>query len=311
MDKQSLQQNLSSLALATAASFKALLHSIALFHALFLGLIVGEVLLIALFFSLLVQSALVAISVALLVLTIFCYLVLRLWVYTKKKQDAEQLSEAFQESIRRLSGAQGPSFEASLTLSQAMLTLSETLKKETKELTFSSSWLKFLRPLTGSLYQRLIRDDRLFIQEQIFERMTQLWLAFIRQEPTHLEAHAHLASHLITYSQLFAHSKKHEARFKALVQRAAEEFKILNDYAPSDVWVHTQLAYTYHDLGMKEEEIKEYEAILALQPQDSETLFKLGVLYFQQGSTSKALSLYEELKKHCPQKSQQLINFYV
>ena len=59
-----------------------------------------------------------------------------------------------------------------------------------------------------------------------------------------------------------------------------------------------------------QQEIKEYESILQLCPSDNDTLFKLGVLYFQQGFNSKGLKVYEALKQHDGQKAEQLINFY-
>lgn len=311
MNKETLQQNLRPLAASALEHFKKLLSSIALFHGAFLSLIAGEVLLIALFFTFLVKSALVALSIGLLVLTIFCYSVLKIWVYTKKRQDFAALSKAFEESIKRLMGDEPTtSFDHVFILSRALLTLSDTLKKDRGAfLDNSRPFLKPFLPLLSLLYQKLIKKDLLFVQEEILSRTVQLWLSFIRTEPTHLEAHASLASTYITFSTLFD-AKKERERFTALMQKAAEEFKILSDYAPSDVWVHMQLAYTYHDLNMRAAEIKEYEAILQLQPGDSETLFKLGVLYFQEGYTAKALSLYEELKKLSPEKSQQLISFY-
>ncbi|MEI6532008.1 MAG: hypothetical protein WCN87_04225 [Chlamydiota bacterium] len=311
MDKETINQNLSPLALSALTAFRGLLHSIALFHAVFWGLMAFEIILIALFFSFLVQSALVAVSIALLTLTVFCYFVLKLWVYTKKRQDFSTLADAFQESIQRLMGQEEHTFSYYGALTKSLLTLSDALKKNPSPSWGENYiWMKPFHPFIAFGYKKLTSEDLLFIQELILGRTSQLWLEFIRKAPTHLEAHAALASTYITFSTFFAEEKKHKERFTALVQKAAEEFKILSDYSPNDVWAHTQLAYTYHDLNMRREEIKEYEAILALQPKDSDTLFKLGVLYFQEGFASKALSLYEELKKLSPQKSEELINFY-
>ncbi len=99
-------------------------------------------------------------------------------------------------------------------------------------------------------------------------------------------------------------------KFRATAERAIEEFKILNAYAPNDPWVHAQLAYSYHDLQMPEEEMKEYETIIRLCPDDKETLFKLGVLYFQQGLNAQGLRVYEELKSSHYQKAEILIQHY-
>ena len=67
------------------------------------------------------------------------------------------------------------------------------------------------------------------------------------------------------------------------------------------------LAYQ-HDFS--EEEIKEYETILSLCPDDKDTLFKLGMLYFQQGFNAKGLRAYERLKRSNYRKAEDLIKFY-
>ncbi len=50
---------------------------------------------------------------------------------------------------------------------------------------------------------------------------------------------------------------------KKYCRRAIEEFKILCQYAPQDPWVHTQLAYGYHDLKMPKEEIGSMRSCLS------------------------------------------------
>src|ERR1700733_5959989 len=130
-------------------------------------------------------------------------------------------------------------------------------------------------------------------------------LKAVKCEPTNLEVHAALANAYVMLSSLYAdpckyhdydeeryvpverHAEQIQAKFRATAERAIEEFKILNDYAPEDPWVHVQLAYSYHDLHMPEEEIREYEIVLSLRPDDKDTLFKLGMLYFQQGLNAK------------------------
>ena len=58
------------------------------------------------------------------------------------------------------------------------------------------------------------------------------------------------------------------------------------------------------------EEIKEYETILKLCPNDKETLYKLGKLYFEQGLNAKGLQVYEILKNSNYIKAESLIHFY-
>ena len=101
-----------------------------------------------------------------------------------------------------------------------------------------------------------------------------------------------------------------EQKFTTCTKRAIEEFKRLNDYHPNDPWVYTQLAYSYHDLQMPHDEIKAYETILDLSPEDTEALYKLGILYFEQGFNAKGLKVYEQMKSHNAQKAESLIRYY-
>lgn len=282
------------------------LQNSALFHAAFIGLLTFELIVIAVFFSFLIKSAFVAISVALFVMTLFCYALLRIWMTTKKKQEFEKLVDQFQDSQNSTI-----SFTHYAHVTKSLHGFAETIRQSQDEfLSGAPLWLSPLKMVLNRFFQRLIRDDRFFMQELILERIITLWIDFIKLEPTHLDAHASLATTYITLSTLFASSKKGTERFKTLVQKATEEFKILNYYAPNDAWVHTQLAKSYHNLGLPLEEIKEYEALRELDPRDADVLLKLGLLYFGQNQTAKALTLYEELKTLNPKKADELIRFY-
>jgi tetratricopeptide (TPR) repeat protein len=106
------------------------------------------------------------------------------------------------------------------------------------------------------------------------------------------------------------YSQEMEDSFKYWSLRAIEELMILDHYAPNQPWIHLQLAYSYSDLQMIDAEIKEYETILALLPNDSQTLFKLGMLYLQQGHNAKALYIYEQLLTIKPDAAEELIWSY-
>ncbi len=105
-------------------------------------------------------------------------------------------------------------------------------------------------------------------------------------------------------------SEETQQKFTSAAERAIEEFKILDDYAPNDQWVHAQLASLYHDIGLPEQEILEFEKMLKIAPQDRQILFRLGVLYFQQGYNAKGLRVYEQLKKSKDKKADELISYY-
>jgi hypothetical protein len=61
---------------------------------------------------------------------------------------------------------------------------------------------------------------------------------------------------------------------------------------------------------MPDYEITEYETLRLIVPADKEILFKLGVLYFQQGRNAQGLRLYEELRKSKDPQASALIHFY-
>ena len=153
-------------------------------------------------------------------------------------------------------------------------------------------------------------------------------LKLVRLEPTNLEIHAALANTYVLLSTLYRDPRRTEgldldrwipperysvemnARFEHSTHCAIEELKILNEYAPNDPWVHAQLAYSYRDLQMPEEEIREYQAILRLRPDDKDTLFRLGVLHFQLGQNAHGLRIYEQLRQSHYKKAAALIKFY-
>jgi tetratricopeptide (TPR) repeat protein len=172
-------------------------------------------------------------------------------------------------------------------------------------------------------WQDIHRMKELLLQASVREH-----IGLVKNQPTSLETHAALANAYVMLSGLYIDPRKMEGyeddrwipedkyneesleKFRIIAERAIEEFKILGEYAPDDPWVHCQLAYSYHDLQMPLEEIKEYEAIQRLIPDDKDNLYKLGILYFQQGWNAKGLRVYEELKRSHYKKGESLIKYY-
>lgn len=170
--------------------------------------------------------------------------------------------------------------------------------------------------------------DYFSFREMLLQKAIDLYLLVVQAIPTDLGAHVSLADAYVSLSGLYADPRKYtefdtkywvppgrygediQEKFFATAHRATEEFKILNEYAPGNVWVHTQLAYSYHDLQMPKKEIREYEIVLKLKPHDANTIMKLGILYFQQGMNAKGLQVYEQLRKVDLKKSKKLIKFY-
>ncbi|MDN3507361.1 MAG: hypothetical protein P0S94_00405, partial [Simkaniaceae bacterium] len=74
--------------------------------------------------------------------------------------------------------------------------------------------------------------------------------------------------------------------------------------------VHAQLASCYHELGMYDQEIYQYESILEAGQTDEEIVFRLGLLYFKQGYTAKGLQTYERLREIDKDRSEELLKHY-
>jgi len=147
-------------------------------------------------------------------------------------------------------------------------------------------------------------------------------ISLIKLTPIDLEVHASLANAYLSLSHLYRSRKGSEhidldllsdeekIKYRAALNQAIEEYKIIDSYAPEDPWVHAQLAACYHELGMVEEEIFHYEQIVNSGQTDSEILFRLGCLYFQQGQTAKGLKIYDKLKSLEDSQATQLLDHY-
>lgn len=204
-----------------------------------------------------------------------------------------------------------------MAIANACCRLSETFSGRESLYYRPYRWLEFLAPKMETFSEWWHWRDIYRMRELLLLASLEEHIKLVRCEPTSLEIHAALANAYVMLSTLYAKQmgKKEfdqslETKFRTTSEKAIEEFKILSDYAPNDPWVHLQLAYSYHDLQMPLEEIKEYEMILRINPDDKEALFKLGTLYFQQGMNAKGLRVYEELKHYNFKKAEILIRFY-
>jgi len=299
-----------------------------LFHLGFLLVAGIEIALFLSFFALLGKSSVLAFLLALFLLSLFSFFVLRLYLQAKKPQQLLLFCEEYLEECKAMMGYQEGIPENHI----ALASLAQKLTKELHEREyFFYSPPEFLQSLkiTMEKFSSFCHwRDLHEMKEYLLSYAIDEHIKAVRCEPTHLEIHAALANAYVMLSSLYADPRKYEGcdeekyipaerlsdemqqKFCEIAGRAIEEFKILNDYAPEDPWIHIQLAYSYHDLQMPEEEMQEYEIVLKLCPEDNETLFKLGMLYFQQGKHAKGLRIYETLKKTHHQKAENLIKFY-
>ena len=281
-------------------------------------------------FSMLVATFVLALHLGLLLVTVCSYAALRLYLQVKKEEGMRGLLEAFQQEWEENFLVEAEQrrlyFES---IANGCCLLAEKLSGQ--------EYRFYAFPFLGEQFASLLEQiscwlhwqDLHFFRKILLEKAVEQYIQIVRLHPTDLEAHAMLANGYVLLSGLYVDPRKVEGMgeerwippgkytaefkqiFRHIAERAIEEFKILNEYAPEDPWVHAQLAYSYCDLQMPLKEIKEYETILELCPDDEETLCRLGKLYFQQGLNAKGLKIYEQLKPINPQRAEQLLVSYV
>ncbi len=327
-DKEHYHEEISKLWTPALRSFNRLIRSYVIFNLVFLIIVCSEVACFLSFFALLSKSTVLAFTLAIFFMTLFSYFVLKLYLQAKKPDQLMDLCDLYLGRCKEIIRYQEGIPEHHIALGQAAQKFAAALHE--KEYSYYEA-----PPLLSSLNPTLERfscfchwKDLHRMKEVLLTTAVEEHLKVVKCEPTNLEVHAALANAYVMLSSLYSDPRKYhdydeeryvpeerfseamQVRFRSTAQKAIEEFKILNDYAPEDPWVHVQLAYSYHDLQMPLEEIREYEIVLSLRPQDKETLFKLGMLYFQQGLNAKGLRIFEALKRTHYAKAESLIKFY-
>lgn len=298
------------------------------FNVFFLGLCISEVVLLICFFAFLMQSLILAFSLAIVFFTFFAYFTLRIYFQTKKPEQFHAVKMRYLNLCKNVMQYQDGYPDHFTALANACSKFANRLHVREYNYYSPPSALWFLASAMERLSCYLHWEDVHLMKEIMLEEAVQENLKFVKCLPTSLEAHAALANAYVMLSGLYIDPRKLDGcdeelwipegkydakfhdKFRFTAERAIEEFKILSEYAPDDPWVHSQLAYSYHDLQMPMEEIKEYETIQKLIPSDKDNMYKLGMLYFQQGMNAKGLKVYEELKKAQYANADNLISHY-
>lgn len=310
------------------ARFQKILKSYTLFNLFFLLLISGEIVYFFVHLTLLVQTFVMAIHLALIFATIFCYFTLHMYAHTRKTEKLMSLKSEFVQACQQIIQEREEEPERYLMIAHTCCKLAVELHAKEYQIYHCPAWCIFLSSSFEKLNCWWFWQDIHFMKEILLQACVSQHIELVRMEPTNLEAHAGLANAYVMLSGLYVdprtvegldddrwipptkYNESFKLKFRSIAEKAIEEFKILSDYAPHDPWVHAQLAYSYRDLQMPKEEIKEYETILQLCPDDKETLFKLGRLYFEQGQNAKGLQVYETLTRSHYKKAESLIHFY-
>lgn len=308
--------------------FKQITRQYALFHITFFAIGCMELAAFVLFFSFLTQSTIFAFSLATLFLSVFTYFVLLFYFQAKKPQQLFEVRKRFmRECQAHFSYAEG-STESHLARTAALEHLLVALHRQ--EYTYYTLPPSFqtLSPLMQKFSVWTHWKDLHQMKELLLLMIVKEQIEVIKLYPIDLGAHARLAATYTALTHLYMDPRKRSPdeehiwvsydytapamieKFKRSALRAIEELKILDIYAPQDPWVHEQLAMLYHHLELPLEEIRAYEILLKAAPHHSTALFRLGVLYFEQGMNAQALRLYEQLKKNHPSQAEELIAHY-
>lgn len=298
------------------------------FNLFFLSLCTIEVICLIFFFAWLAKSLVLALSLAVVFFTIFSFLTLRLYFQTKKPEQFKGIKERYLSTCKGFLTYPEDSSEYHLAIANAYCKFANRIHAKEYNYYRPPSWISFLIPWMEKFACWWHWEDIHSMKELLLQDTVNEHLKLVKAQPTSLEAHAALANAYVMLSGLYIdprnmegydddrwipqnkYNEEFKKKFRFTAERAIEEFKILSEYAPDDPWVHSQLAYSYHDLQMPHEEIKEYETIQKLAPHDKDNLYKLGLLYFQQGLNAKGLRVYEELKKAHYAKAESLIKYY-
>lgn len=312
----------------TITELKRATKSYVRFNIFFMLLLAVETLLLVTCFSIFMISSLLAMMLSAIFFTVFTYFMLRVYFLGKKSEALKSIKDQFVDKCKEFLSYQEGIPECHIALANACSKMAGALQG--MELRYYRAW-PFAHFL-GDFFEKFSCwwhwYDVFKMKELLLTTSVNEHIMLVKCEPTSLELHTALANAYVMLSGLYVDPRKlHidddlpwspfsayedflKTKFRQTAEKAIEEFKILNEFAPNDPWIHTQLAYSYHDLQMPMDEIREYQVVIRLRPDDKEALYKLGVLYFQQGMNADGLRVYEELKQSHYKKAEALIQHY-
>ena len=300
-------------------SFDRKIRSYVRLNGLYILAFVTECVLFITFLPFFLKSAFLAIIIAVFFLTIFSYFILKQYLESQKLSYFETLLENFLESNHdQLAKSTSKEVETAKLCTR----IAHKLYQREYKYYAPPKFLRFLSPILERMSAWMHWRDVHQMREILLNRAVNEHIQLVRKEPTNPDVHALLANAYVMLSGLYVNTENErwvpeqkygdtmQMLFQEAAKNAVEEFKILKEYAPNDPWIYMQLAYSYRDLKMPEEEKEAYESILSLRPQDHETRFNLGMLHFRRGENARGLKEFEELKKAQYSKADELLSLY-
>lgn len=297
------------------------------FHTFFVFVIAFELIFFGLFFSEFLHSTLMAFWLAGIFLTVFTYLVLLFYLQGRRPEKLMQLREEYLEAAKSC-------IPFPLETLEYHCCITEAIVQFISRLGILSVRNKFI--LASETFTYIVEKFRIWTRWQDLLKLKEMLLfssitehiRLIKRDPLDLEAHASLASNYLALARLYEDphklalneelcwtppeydSDEMHKKFATALERALEEYNIIDEYASSDPWVHAQKAAIYNELGRAELEKSEYEKILQVDAQNTEILLRLGKLYFSQGENAKGLKIYYQLNLIDGNKAASLISYY-
>ncbi|KPK32853.1 MAG: hypothetical protein AMS24_02960 [Chlamydiae bacterium SM23_39] len=263
-------------------------------------------------------SWILSVIIGLIIFSFFSFFMILFYFQIKKPQQLDSLKKVFINSFRKsISSPQG-SVEHHIAIANALKNLSFHFIgfEDLYFLNIKKIFHPFFKKLSAFFHKR----DVFKMRESLILSAVEEHLYQIKETPIDLELHVSFARTYVMLGKIYMEAKKKEflkknkkfleEKFDKAVKLAIEEFFILKSFAPNDPWILSELAKCYNSLGLLEEEVKEYENLLELSPEDYEVMFKLGIAYFKLKRNAQGLQVYEELKKVGFKKADQLLKDY-
>ena len=308
----------------TVNRFKKITRFYGWFKIFFGCLFFLEVVSCGLSYAIFASTFIFAVLLGLGFVTIFIYFVLNFYFQTKKPEQISLLKERFIGACRQSLSTPKKTAEHHLSIAQATLRLSYHLHQMEYRYFTLPRCFYFLHSFLEKLSFFFFHEDVFRMKETLLLAGIDEHIVQIQHTPSDLEVHASLANAYVYLAKLYRMVQEEGSykrlrkkmndllaiKFEIASKRAIEELKILQDFAPNDPWVHSQLAQCYRSLGMKEAEAKEYEKLLQISPHDYEVLFRLGIIYFELGQNAKALHIYDQLRLAPFKKADDLLSYY-
>lgn len=308
----------------TLKVFGQLTRRYALFHAAFILAFVFELLGLLIFMPFLAQTIGFAALIALALLTLFTYFVLRFYFQSKKPEQLMALQERFLAEVKRQVAPKEGSW--SMEGLYPIYHLLHLLQGQESHYYPLPSFLQTLAPVVNKFSVWCHWEDVQWMKEALHAHALDTLFTWVKAFPTDVKLHRVLAEAYIAFYDTYRlpvtaspldtylisqyQSAAMRQKFEQAARFALEELKVILHYAHQDMWALHQLAKVQHDLDLKQEERKTYEAILHLMPQNREIQYKLGKLYFELGHMAQGLHLYHEMQARKDPDAQQLIEHY-